>query len=119
MIFLDHNTTGDGMLSALQVLAIMRKTNKTLAELAQVMIPLPQVLLNVRVTEKRDITTIPAIANRIRSIEEELKDEGRILIRYSGTEPLLRIMLEGEDRRRITDWANELADLVKKQEASK
>ncbi len=114
MIFLDHNTTGDGVLSALQVLAIMRRRNKSLSELAEVMIPLPQVLVNVRVAEKKDVMTIPEVAGLIRNIEQELKDAGRILIRYSGTEPLLRIMLEGQDKYQITGWAKEIADLVEK-----
>lgn len=112
MIFLDHNTTGDGILSALQVLAIMRRTGKTLAELAEVMIPLPQVLVNVRVRERIDIMTIPEVATMIRGIEEKVQGEGRVLIRYSGTEPLLRIMLEGQDKYEITTWAKEIADLV-------
>jgi phosphoglucosamine mutase len=114
MIFLDFNTTGDGMLSALQVLSIMRRHKKTLAELAQVMIPLPQVLVNVRVAGKQDIMNIPEAARLIKDIEQSLKDEGRILIRYSGTEPLLRIMLEGQDKYQITGWAQEIADLVEK-----
>jgi phosphoglucosamine mutase len=112
MIFLDHNTTGDGTLTALQVLAIMRRQDKSLAELAEVMIPLPQVLVNVRVAEKRDIMTIPEIAALVRNIEGQVRDEGRILIRYSGTEPLLRIMIEGQDKYQITGWAKEIADLV-------
>jgi phosphoglucosamine mutase len=112
MIFLDHNTTGDGTLTALQVLAIMRRQNKSLAELAEVMIPLPQVLVNVRVAEKRDIMTIPEIAALVQKIEGQVRDEGRILIRYSGTEPLLRIMIEGQDKYQITGWAKEIADLV-------
>jgi len=114
MIFLDYSTTGDGVQSALQVLAVMRRTGKTLSELAEVMIPLPQVLVNVRVAEKKDILTIPEIARLIKGIEEKLKDEGRILIRYSGTEPLLRIMLEGQDKYQITGFAKEIADLVEK-----
>jgi phosphoglucosamine mutase len=114
MIFIDHNTTGDGTLSALQVLAVMRRHNKSLAELAEVMIPLPQVLVNVRVAEKRDIMTIPEVASLVRDIEAKVKDEGRILIRYSGTEPLLRIMIEGQDKYQITGWAKEIADLVEK-----
>jgi phosphoglucosamine mutase len=114
MIFLDFNTTGDGMLSALQVLAIMRRQKKTLSELAQVMIPLPQVLVNVRVSEKRDIMTIPEVALLIKDIEGNLKDAGRILIRYSGTEPLLRVMLEGQDKYQIAGWAHEIADMVGK-----
>jgi phosphoglucosamine mutase len=112
MIFLDHNTTGDGMLSALQVLAIMRRSEKRLSELAHVMTPLPQVLVNVRVSEKKDIRKITEIDSRIRLIESELGETGRVLIRYSGTEPLLRVMLEGEDHGRIDGWAREIADLV-------
>ena len=112
MIFLDHNTTGDGMLSALQVLAIMQRNGKTLSELAKAMIPLPQVLTNVRVTEKKDVMTIPEIAALVRDIELQLKDNGRILIRYSGTEPLIRIMLEGPDKYQINAWAEEIAALV-------
>jgi phosphoglucosamine mutase len=114
MIFLDHNTTGDGVLSALQLLAVMRRSNTRLSELSGVMIRLPQVLVNVRVAEKKDIMTVPEIASLIRDIEGKLKDEGRILIRYSGTEPLLRIMLEGQDAYQINAWAKEIAELVER-----
>ena len=114
MIFLDHNTTGDGILSALQLLAVMRRSGKRLSDLSGVMIRLPQVLVNVRVAEKKDIMTVPEIAALIRDIEGKLKDEGRILIRYSGTEPLLRIMLEGQDAFQINIWAKEIADLVER-----
>jgi phosphoglucosamine mutase len=112
MIFLDHNTTGDGVLSALQVLAIMQRRGKRLSELALVMHSLPQVLVNVRLAQKSDIMQVPEVANLIRDVEERLKGEGRVLIRYSGTEPLLRIMLEGSDEGEIRDWANEIASAV-------
>lgn len=112
MIFLDHNTTGDGILSALQVLAIMQRRQKRLSELALVMQSLPQVLVNVRLAEKTDIMQVPEIARLIQDIEEKLKGEGRVLIRYSGTEPLLRIMLEGSDEGDIRCWANEIASTV-------
>lgn len=115
LIFLDNNTTGDGVLAALQLLAVMRRQEKPLSELAEVMIPLPQVLVNVRVRERQDIMTIPTVAAAIKGIEEKLGNEGRVLIRYSGTEPLLRIMLEGQDKYEITGWANEIADLVRQQ----
>jgi len=115
LIFLDNNTTGDGVLAALQLLAVMRRQEKPLSELAEVMIPLPQVLVNVRVRERQDIMTIPTVAAAIKGVEEKLGNEGRVLIRYSGTEPLLRIMLEGQDKYEITGWANEIADLVKQQ----
>jgi len=114
MIFLDHNTTGDGMLSALQLLAIIRRSGRSLSELAEVMIPLPQVLVNVRVAEKKDVMEIPAVAGLIRDVEEKLGQEGRILIRYSGTEPLLRIMLEGQDKYQITAWAKDIAEAAEK-----
>jgi len=112
MIFLDFNTTGDGTLSALQLLAVMRRTGKPLSELAQCMVALPQVLLNVRVAERKDIMTIPEIEQRVREIEGLLGDQGRILIRYSGTEPLLRVMIEGKDTQEITTWAREIITLV-------
>ena len=114
MIFLDHNTTGDGIMSALQLLAVMRRSGKPLSELAEIMIPLPQVLVNTRVKEKRDIYSINEVAAAIRNIEQKLGIDGRVLIRYSGTEPLLRVMIEGQDKYEITTWANEICDLVKK-----
>jgi phosphoglucosamine mutase len=114
MIFIDYNTTGDGTLTALQVLAIMRRQEKSLSELARVMTPLPQVLVNVRVKEKKDIKTIPEVARLTKNIEEKMMGEGRILVRYSGTEPLLRIMLEGRDKEQIDGWAGEIAEMVKK-----
>ena len=114
MIFLDYNTTGDGVLSALQLLAVMRREGKTLSELAEIMIPLPQVLCNTRVREKVDIYSIGDVAAKIKDVEEKLANEGRVLIRYSGTEPLLRVMIEGQDKYEITSWANEICDLVKK-----
>jgi phosphoglucosamine mutase len=115
MIFLDYSTTGDGILSALQLLAVMRREEKTLSELAEIMIPLPQVLCNTRVREKVDIYSISEVASRIKNVEGKLGNEGRVLIRYSGTEPLLRVMIEGQDKYEITTWANEICDLVKKQ----
>lgn len=112
MIFLDHNTTGDGTLTALQVLAIMQRSGKTLSELAQVMIALPQVLLNVRVERRADLAEFPEIIRIIQEIEAKLGEDGRLLIRYSGTEPLLRIMLEGPDKVEITGMAHAIADCV-------
>lgn len=114
MIFLDYSTTGDGTLSALQLLSIIRRSGKRLSELAEVMIPLPQVLVNVRVAEKRDLMEIPAAVALIRATEAKLGLDGRILIRYSGTEPLLRIMIEGQDKYQITGWAKDIAEAVEK-----
>ncbi len=114
MIFLEHNSTGDGMISALQVLAILQKTGKPLSELAAVMTALPQVLVNVRVKERRSLEDLPEVQKLVADVELRLGGAGRVLIRYSGTEPLMRIMLEGQDLAEITAMANEIADLVKR-----
>ena len=113
-IFIDHNTTGDGVLTALQVLAIMKQKERPLDELARVMEPLPQVLYNVEVKEKRELSEFPEIKKRTKEIEKALDSSGRILIRYSGTEPLLRIMIEGEDEKKLHRFAQDLVELVKK-----
>lgn len=113
-IFLDYNTTCDGILTALQVLAIMKQKERSLEELAQVMKPLPQVLYNVEVKEKKELSEFPEIRKGIENIEKSLGNSGRILIRYSGTEPLLRIMVEGEDETRLRGYAQDLVELVKK-----
>ena len=113
LVFLDHNTTGDGMLSALQVLSILQQSGKPLSELASVMTALPQILVNVRVRERCDITELPEVEKLIAEVEKRLGDAGRVLIRYSGTEPLMRIMLEGRDQDEINGMANEIAQLVK------
>ena len=113
MIFLDHNTTGDGILSALQLLAVMRRTEKSMSELSKIMTPLPQVLVNARVREKADIYQFDDVKKKIKDVEEKLGENGRILIRYSGTEPLIRVMIEGEDPSSISDWGNEIVDLIK------
>jgi len=112
MIFLEYNTTGDGVLTALQILAIMQETGSSLAELAAVMTALPQTLVNVRVRERRNIKEVPAIRQLIDDAEAKLGDDGRVLIRYSGTEPLLRIMLEGREQAEIAALAGEIARAV-------
>jgi phosphoglucosamine mutase len=113
IIFADHLFTGDGIATALNVLRIMAATGKELDELAGRLVTYPQVLVNVRVRERADITAIPAIADAIAKVEQRLDGQGRLLIRYSGTEPLLRIMLEGKDDGDIRRWANEIADVVR------
>ncbi len=114
MIFLDHNTTGDGMISALQLLAIVQREQKSLAELAKVMVPLPQVLVNVRVREKREVAAVAEISRAVRMAEEKLGADGRILVRYSGTEPVLRVMLEGDNKQEITTMADEIAEVIRR-----
>jgi phosphoglucosamine mutase len=114
IIFLDHNTTGDGILTALQLLAILKEKELPLDELAKVMKPLPQVLHNIRVKEKKNLSEFPEIEKEIKTIEKTLGDSGRILIRYSGTEPLLRIMIEGEDKTKLNRFVQHLDELIKK-----
>ncbi len=115
VIFLEHNTTGDGLVTGLALSDIIRRSGKKLSELASVMTELPQVLVNVKV--KPESKTIyekdEEVMARIREMEEALHGKGRVLIRPSGTEPLLRIMLEGEHQDEINRMANELAELVK------
>jgi len=113
IVFLEHNTTGDGIISALQVLAILQKSGKSLAELASVMQSLPQVLVNVRVRERLSLDRLPDVRDMIKDVESRLGETGRVLIRYSGTEPLMRIMLEGQDQDEIAGMANQIAELVK------
>jgi phosphoglucosamine mutase len=112
-IFLDHNTTGDGLLSALQVLSLMKRTGKPLSELAKAMTAVPQVLLNVNVTRKPNLDTVPELQRAILESEQRLNGSGRVLVRYSGTEPLLRVMVEGERDDQIREVANRLVDVVK------
>lgn len=113
VIFLDHNTTGDGLITTLQVLAIMKQTGRPLSELAGCMTDFPQILVNIRVKERKDISSIPEIARLMSDIERKLEGRGRLLVRYSGTELKLRIMLEGEDEEEIKAYAEELSGLIK------
>ena len=112
IIFFDLNTTGDGILSALQVLAAMKKSNKTLSQLSAVMEKFPQVIENVEVTHKKDIETVPEIRKAIAGAEEMLLGKGRILVRYSGTESLCRVMVEGQDESEIQGIAHNIAQVI-------
>ena len=112
-IFLDHNTTGDGLISALQILSLMKRTGKPLSELAKAMTAVPQILLNVKVKHKPDLNQIPDIQRAIKSAEVTLNGSGRVLVRYSGTESLLRIMVEGERDSTIREVADHLAEIVR------
>jgi phosphoglucosamine mutase len=114
LIFMDHNTTGDGILSALQLLAVMISSGRTLSELARVMEIFPQVMKNVPVNSKPPLDQVEPLARRIREIETEINGRGRVLVRYSGTENKLRIMMEGENDQVITAYVDELVELVEK-----
>ncbi len=113
VIFLDHNTTGDGLISALQVLTVMKQTGKLLSDLAACMKNYPQVLVNVKVKDRRDLASIPEIAMRMMEIENNLNGSGRLLVRYSGTEPKVRVMIEGEDQKEIKKLADSLAAIIR------
>ena len=114
VIFLDYNTTGDGLLTAVQLLNVMKETGKSLSELASVMTVYPQVLKNARVAnnQKNAYKTHEVIQKKIRELEEAMKGQGRVLIRPSGTEPLVRVMLEGQDLEVLNQYASDLVDLI-------
>lgn len=113
VLFLDHTTTGDGIITALQVMTLMCRKGRPLSELASVMECYPQVLRNIPVRDKRPVEEIRGFVRMIRQAEERLGNEGRILVRYSGTEPLLRIMVEGQDDRLINVIASELEEVIR------
>lgn len=114
IIFLEHNTTGDGLLSALQLISVVKKKNKPLSELASIMKVYPQVLKNARVSndKKKKYLKDEKIASRIQEIEEIFHGEGRVLIRPSGTEPLVRVMLEGSNEEMLERHSKELVELI-------
>ena len=113
IIFSDYLFTGDGLCTALNVLRTIALTGRALADLASDLFTYPQVLLNVRVREKADLKTVPPIASVISRVESRVAGQGRLLVRYSGTEPLLRVMLEGKQQDEIRAWAQEIVDVVK------
>ena len=115
MIFLDFNTTGDGMLSGIQLLNIMKQTGKKLSELAAEVTIYPQKLVNIRVSNKNGAMEVPAIKAVIEEAEKEMNGEGRILVRPSGTEPLLRVMVEAPTDEKVEYYVEKIADVVRKE----
>ena len=115
LVFLDHATTGDGMIGALEVLSTMQRSQRPLSELAKVMQRLPQVLINVRVARKPPLSELNEVSALIAEIEGKLAGEGRVLVRYSGTESKCRVMLEGRDQQEIRSFANAIADALRKE----
>ena len=113
VIFLDANTTGDGIITFLSLLSIMVREQRPLSELKQIMQRYPQHLINVRVSERRDLTSVEPVAQTMRRITAALGDSGRLLVRYSGTEPLVRVMIEGEDERQVRAYTEEVAETVR------
>jgi phosphoglucosamine mutase len=114
LLCLDKTTTGDGLVAALQVLAVMKQTRKSLAELAAGMQKFPQVMINVRVAEKFDAASHPVVSEAIARLEQSMAGRGRVVLRASGTEPVIRVMVEGEDEATVRAQAASLADVVRR-----
>lgn len=113
MIFADYHTTGDGILTALKLIEAMQLENKPLSDLSKIMTVYPQVLMNVEVQNKPDIETVPEIVDAIQSVESELGTQGRVLVRYSGTQPLCRVMVEGPTEGDTRRYCQQLSDIIK------
>ncbi len=113
VIFSEYLFTGDGLATSLNVLRTMAATGRSLSDLASELTAYPQVLMNLRVQQRVDLSTVPEVAAVMSSVESRLAGQGRLLVRYSGTEPLLRVMLEGQDEDDIRRWGQEIIDAVK------
>jgi len=114
MIFADHHTTGDGSLTGLKLIEAMQTENKPLSELSRMMSSYPQVLINVDVHSKPDIESVPEIVEAIKAVESELGDRGRVLVRYSGTQPICRIMVEGPSEGDTRRYCQQISDIISK-----
>jgi phosphoglucosamine mutase len=115
VIFRQYATTGDGMLTALQLLAVTRQSGASLDELTSGLRVFPQKLVNVRIREKKPLTEVPSVASAIRRVEEEFAGAGRVLVRFSGTEPLARVMVEGPDLAQVESFTEQIADVIRRE----
>ena len=113
MIFAAHQTTGDGILSAIKLIEAMVAERAPLSRLKEIMQVFPQVLINVPVKAKPKIEDVPRISQAIREVEQKLGDKGRVLVRYSGTETLCRVMVEGPDQETIQAYGSDISDAIK------
>lgn len=113
IVFLNLNTTGDGLLSAVQLLAVMKETGKSLSELAAQVTIFPQKLVNIRVRDKHTVMDEPAVKAVIEAVEAEMNGDGRILVRPSGTEPLLRVMAEASTDEKVSRYVDTIADVIR------
>ncbi|MEA3437094.1 MAG: phosphoglucosamine mutase, partial [Thermodesulfobacteriota bacterium] len=113
MIFLDHQTTGDGILSALKLIESMEFESKPLSELKKIMTVFPQALINVTVKSKPEISSLPDVQEAIKSVEKNLGEKGRVLIRYSGTQPVCRVMVEGPTEEETQRYCEQISYIVK------
>lgn len=115
IIFLDHTTTGDGCVAALSVLAVMKQTGKKISELNDFIQDVPQVLINCRVKNRKELESIKGYKELIAEVEAELKGEGRIFVRFSGTEPVIRVLVEGPNKVKISELADRVASFLDKE----
>ncbi len=115
IIFLEHSTTGDGCIAALNMLAVMKETGKKMSELSAAFEDVPQVLINCRVKTRQELDKIKGYKALVESIEKKLSGEGRVFVRFSGTEPVLRILVEGPDKLLINEFAEEIANFLQKE----
>ena len=114
LIFLDHVTTGDGVAAALNVLAVMKREGRSLSELAACFKPFPQVLINVAVREKRPVSAMPGVTAAVAAVEKALGKAGRVLVRASGTENKLRVLVEGPEQKKVRAYAEQIADEIRR-----
>lgn len=115
IIHLDHSTTGDGCVAALNVLAVTQSEGKPLSQLRMIMQDVPQVLINTRVSKRKDLNAVPGYDKLIQDIQKKLGSEGRLLVRFSGTEPVVRVLVEGPDKNAIGRYAEEIASLLQQE----
>ena len=115
MIFLEHHKTGDGIIAAMQIIAAMLKESKPLSELARLMDVYPQKLINIDVKSKPDIDKVPKLVEAIKQVEKELGEEGRVLVRYSGTQNMCRVMVEGPSIEKTEKYCRQIADVVRRE----
>ena len=113
VIFADHHSTGDGILTALKLVEAMQSENKPLSEISNLMTVYPQILINVEVASKPAIETVPQIIEAIRAAEAELGERGRVLVRYSGTQPICRVMVEGSDETETRRYCQQLSETIR------
>ena len=115
IIFHEHSTTGDGCVAALNVLAVMKRTGLRLSQLNEKMVDMPQVLINTRVRRREELENIKGYKELVLDVERRLNGEGRLFIRFSGTEPVIRVLVEGPNRAAISKYAEEIASLLEKE----
>ncbi|HSI04287.1 MAG TPA: phosphoglucosamine mutase, partial [Myxococcota bacterium] len=112
MVYLGHSTTGDGMLAALKLLAVMRREKQTISSLRELLPLYPQSLVNVKVREKKPLADLPSVQKRIGEVEKRLGRDGRVVVRFSGTEAKARVLVEGPVAKDVAKWANEIANEI-------